>query len=236
MLAEVAHEDGGLARAVAGDEVIVVRGVGEGVVRLEDGEASTTSRVVPSSKVAVARSCTEFSGSMSTRSAGVATSFTKPRPRRLRCARFQPREQRRKFRRTHREPLPALVGERRGGLEQDEAVFRLDEIDPPASPRLTGQREPVEIRVLAAQRNFEAALAVPIAVAAAEDWHPALESTAITSVRKSPPPPRARWRRRVGGGGKRGASGWSGRLERGTTEKPRRNFPGRPLTPGPPRR
>ena len=53
-----------------------------------------------------------------------------------------------------------------GGLEQREAFLGFDEVHPPPA-LLPRERQPVEIGVLPAQRELEAALAVRIAVAAA---------------------------------------------------------------------
>src|SRR5947209_16456773 len=62
-------------------------------------------------------------------------------------------------RRVNSEALPAAVGDRRRGLEQDQAVLRLGPAEAPAT-RLLHDRLEVRSRVVTEQRQFEAALAV----------------------------------------------------------------------------
>jgi hypothetical protein len=81
-------------------------------------------------------------------------------------ARVQPAQEDAVLRRTRREALAALVGHGAGGLHQDEALLRLDHIHA-AAALLARQRLPVEVGVLPAQRKFETALAVAVAVAGA---------------------------------------------------------------------
>ena len=68
--------------------------------------------------------------------------------------------------RVRAEALPAFVRKARGGLEEHEAACRGEQVDAPPG-LFAGEREPVEIGVLAAEGKFEAALAIRIAVAGA---------------------------------------------------------------------
>ena len=74
-----------------------------------------------------------------------------------------PIQKNRMLRRADREPLPALMRQRRGRFHHEQAFFRLNEIHPPPAlfPR---HRQPVEIGILPPQRELEAALPVAIAM------------------------------------------------------------------------
>ncbi|MEI9897720.1 MAG: hypothetical protein WDN28_28650 [Chthoniobacter sp.] len=166
LLGEVADEDGGLAGLVALHPAIDGN-AGDLIVRIVDGEAGDVARGAVGEFGGDGQ--LDFSGGLddhAIRELHVEFGELGRLDAGIRRAVAQPAEENGVFRGVDGEPLAAFVGQGSGGLEQDEAVFRLEEIDAPPG-LVAGECLPVEIGVLPAQGKLEAAFAGGIAVAPA---------------------------------------------------------------------